>query len=122
MPKALTHTMLAWLLTCAMHSTVLLGLAWLIGRRASTLPAARDFVWQVALIGGIVTATAQTELGVRRTWSLSIPGQTVAVAQRAPLVTDDAVGLTSRDRVGASHGDAKPDHVAAADVDVAGID
>ena len=111
----------AWLLTDAIHSTVLLGLAWLIARRASTQPAARDFVWKVALVGGIVTATAQTQLGVRPAGTLSIPGRRVAVANGAPLVTDGAVDRKSGDPVGVLNGDATTDHLAAADSDVTSV-
>lgn len=53
----------AWLLTYLLHSTVLLlgafALAWLGIVRSH---AGRDTLWKVALVGGIVTATAQTVL------------------------------------------------------------
>lgn len=51
--------MVAWLLTYAAHSTVLLGAAWLLTRRAVQSNQARDLIWKVALVGGIVSASAQ---------------------------------------------------------------
>ena len=52
----------SWLLTYLLHSTLLLGLAWLISRRSSETPARRELVWKAALLGGLVTATVQTVL------------------------------------------------------------
>jgi HEAT repeat protein/beta-lactamase regulating signal transducer with metallopeptidase domain len=98
---ALTNTVLAWLLTYAIHSTVLLGLAWLIARRAPTAPAVRDFAWKVALVGGIVTATAQTQLGVRPAGSVAIAGSGVAAAApQAPRDNDTTTAIERDDRVG----------------------
>ncbi|MBL8858025.1 MAG: hypothetical protein JNL28_05950 [Planctomycetes bacterium] len=63
----------AWLLTYALHSTVLIGGAWLAAvllaraacrsaRLRELLPTLRASMWKVALVGGIVTASAQTWL------------------------------------------------------------
>jgi beta-lactamase regulating signal transducer with metallopeptidase domain/beta-phosphoglucomutase-like phosphatase (HAD superfamily) len=49
----------AWLLTYALHSTVLLGLAALLSRRMRG-EAWRDTLWKAALVGGLLTATVQT--------------------------------------------------------------
>lgn len=49
-----------WLLTYLIHSTVLIGGAWLVTRFARLEPGARDFVWRVALLGGVVTASGTT--------------------------------------------------------------
>ena len=55
-----------WLLTYALHSTVLLGGVWLINRqlreRALWL---QESLWKMALCGGILTATIQLAGGVR---------------------------------------------------------
>ena len=55
-----------WLLTYALHSTVLLGGVWLINRqlreRALWL---QESLWKMALVGGILTATIQLAGGVR---------------------------------------------------------
>jgi hypothetical protein len=55
----------AWLLTYLLHSTALLGGAWLLERlRVVRSNAARDTLWKVALVGGLITATAQLALRV----------------------------------------------------------
>ena len=51
-----------WLLTYLVHSTILLGAAWLLTRHCISAPALRDACWKVALVGGFVTASAQTML------------------------------------------------------------
>jgi beta-lactamase regulating signal transducer with metallopeptidase domain len=52
----------AWLLTYALHSTLLLGAAALLARRVRG-EAWRETLWKAALVGGLVTATAQTQSG-----------------------------------------------------------
>ncbi len=48
----------AWLLTYALHSTVLLGAAWALVRWGRVRgEAAADLLWKAALLGGIVTAS-----------------------------------------------------------------
>jgi beta-lactamase regulating signal transducer with metallopeptidase domain len=72
---ALPLSVAAWLLTYALHSTVLIGGAWLAAvglarlacrsqRLRDRLPSLREQLWKVALVGGIVTASLQTGLGV----------------------------------------------------------
>ena len=48
----------AWLLTFAMHSTLLLGLAWLMARYARS-HRLKELLWKTALVGGIFMATLQ---------------------------------------------------------------
>ena len=56
----------AWLLTYLLHSTVLiLGALALTALGIVRSHAARDTLWKVALVGGLVTATAQLALSVR---------------------------------------------------------
>jgi HEAT repeat protein/beta-lactamase regulating signal transducer with metallopeptidase domain len=56
-----TADALAWLLTYALHSTLFLGGAWLLAaRRVVRSHHAKDLLWKTALVGGIVTASAQT--------------------------------------------------------------
>lgn len=57
--------MSAWLLTYAVHSTVLLGAAWLVLRFGPAGPAARSVIWKAAMLGGLLTATMQLSLGIR---------------------------------------------------------
>jgi beta-lactamase regulating signal transducer with metallopeptidase domain len=56
----LTDSAAGWLLTYLAHSTVILGAAWLIASRRRVSDTVRDILWKSALVGGIVTATAQT--------------------------------------------------------------
>ena len=56
---------LAWLLTYAIHSTVLLSLVWLLVRARRWSPAASELLWKSAMVGAIVTASAQLWLDVR---------------------------------------------------------
>ena len=51
---------LAWLLTYALHSTLLLGGAWLLTARGIVRSHhVKDLLWKTALVGGIATATVQ---------------------------------------------------------------
>ena len=57
--------LLAFLLTYWLHSTVLLGVAWLATRRLSVEASGlREGIWRVALFGGFLTAGVQTGLGL----------------------------------------------------------
>jgi HEAT repeat protein/beta-lactamase regulating signal transducer with metallopeptidase domain len=53
----------SWLLTYLLHSTLLLGLAWLATQRGFQAAAVRDVIWKAALVGGLATATLQSGLG-----------------------------------------------------------
>ena len=83
-------TLAAWLVTYAVHSTLLLGGAWLAGSAARRLrgstphPAATNLLWKVALAGGIVTATAQASLGVRPAGSLALGSPLPAAESPTP--------------------------------------
>lgn len=91
-----------WLLTYAVHSTVLLGAAWLLvsRRQLRWSPAARHAIWCVALVAGFVTATLQ----------LATPWTPVGGAMQLPLarsavtavqVMQHDVGLPAADAGGA---------------------
>jgi HEAT repeat protein/beta-lactamase regulating signal transducer with metallopeptidase domain len=86
---------LAWLLTYAVHSTALLGIAWLVSRRASTSPGVRDVIWKATLVGGIITATAQRTLDIRPAGSLALDARpsAAAAAERHTVVIDAAPAL-----------------------------
>ncbi len=81
----------AFLLTYLVHSTLLLGGAWVLtATGAVKAPHARDTLWKVCLVGGLLTATVQTtwpgQPFGRRFW---LPGaaqaaQVVAAATPAP--------------------------------------
>jgi len=58
-----SETFAAWLLTVAVHATVLLGLAWLADRGAlRSRPAWRETLWRAAFFGAVVTASVQVLL------------------------------------------------------------
>src|SRR5687768_1928806 len=54
-----------WLLTYAIHSTILLGLAAVLAGRWREQHAWLDWLWKVALVGAVVTTTAQSALQVQ---------------------------------------------------------
>ena len=86
MTSTLYSAALAWLLTYAIHSTVLLLLAWGLTRWRRLNPSAAELLWKSAMIGSIVTATVQLQLDVRPTGTFSM-GETVvtsAVSSPAP--------------------------------------
>lgn len=61
--RAAAPPVLGWLLTYALHSTILLFGAWLLARMARSHPV-REAIWKTALFGGFVTATLQSLLSV----------------------------------------------------------
>src|ERR671924_2325483 len=62
---AVVQAVAGWLLTYAIHSTILLGLAWLLAERLREQQAWLDWIWKVALVGAVVTTTAQSALRVQ---------------------------------------------------------
>lgn len=68
-------TVLTWVLTYAVHSTVLIGSVWLI---TSLIPRislpTKESLWKAALLGALSTATLQTALGIGSPWgNLELP-------------------------------------------------
>ena len=54
----------AWMLTYLLHSTLLLGLAWLASKPLSRWSvAAEEMVWKLALVGALFTASLQLAAG-----------------------------------------------------------
>lgn len=75
-----SESIVAWLLTFALHASVLLALALIIDRGALRAPAWRELLWRTALFGGVLTASVQTSLDLHTS-----PRFALAVAQlRAP--------------------------------------
>ena len=105
-------TLAAWLVTYALHSTLMLGLAWVVGatgRRgdgATRHPATTNLLWKVALVGGIVTATAQTSLGVRPAGSLALgsPLPAAGAPTPAPAYAGEATVERAVEEVGKTEG------------------
>lgn len=56
----LTDIAVGWLLTYAVHSTVILVTVWVIASRRRVSDPVREILWKSALVGGIVTASMQT--------------------------------------------------------------
>src|SRR5436190_23916440 len=55
---------LAWLLTYLLHSTLLLGVAWLASKPLDRWSvAAEEPMWKLALVGALVTASLQLAAG-----------------------------------------------------------
>jgi beta-lactamase regulating signal transducer with metallopeptidase domain len=52
----------AWLVTYAVHSTLLLGAAWVVNRKLALGVSGREGIWKAATVGGLVTATLQSGL------------------------------------------------------------
>ena len=61
---AASAVILSWLLTYAIHSTIVLGVALIIALRFADEHAWLDLVWKAALLGPLVTASAQVGSGV----------------------------------------------------------
>jgi hypothetical protein len=106
-------TALAWLLTYAMHSTLLLTAAWgvtrRLGRRSLVL---QETIWRCALVGGIVTASMQLAFAqVGRTpvvggWTLA-PGAAVetSAAMPAPALPGSTARVSSSASFAAATGE-----------------
>src|SRR5438034_10187438 len=69
----LASSLLAWLLTYLIHSTVLLGVAWLVTRGKRLEPAASDLLWKVALLAPLITGTVQSRLELSTPAAVRLP-------------------------------------------------
>jgi len=95
--SALAYTLFAWLLTYLIHSTVLLGVAWLVTRPRRLEPAARELLWKVALVAGLVTGTIQSRLQLRTHAAVTLPA---AASPAAPRVREPAIVPSNESPVG----------------------
>ena len=57
----MVESVAAWLITYAIHSTVVLTVAAILSAIVLRRDAIRDVVWKAALVGSLVSATAPTE-------------------------------------------------------------
>jgi beta-lactamase regulating signal transducer with metallopeptidase domain len=80
----------AWLLTYAVHSTVILLIAWAATSVPNVTDTVREVIWKFALVGGLVTASVQTAVArepLGGQWKLSsrmsAPAGPVRIAVRA---------------------------------------
>jgi HEAT repeat protein/beta-lactamase regulating signal transducer with metallopeptidase domain len=87
MTGTFSSTPLAWLLTYAIHSTILLSFAWLLVRVRHWTPAGSELLWKSAMLGGILTASVQLQLDVRPagTVTLQPPALIAPAAAPAPI-------------------------------------
>ncbi|HEY6323974.1 MAG TPA: M56 family metallopeptidase [Thermoanaerobaculia bacterium] len=90
---------LAWLLTYALHSTLLLVSAWAVTRRlGGRRLRLQETIWRCALLGALVTAPAQLALGrlghapIAGRWTLAA-GDRAQAAPARPLETATAAGV-----------------------------
>jgi HEAT repeat protein/beta-lactamase regulating signal transducer with metallopeptidase domain len=90
MTGTFSSIVLAWLLTYAIHSSVLLSLPWLLVRVRRWSPGASELLWKSAILGGILTASVQLWLDVR-------PAGTVML--RPPAVTTPAAPVAPKDEL-----------------------
>ncbi|HEX8433170.1 MAG TPA: M56 family metallopeptidase, partial [Longimicrobium sp.] len=90
---AAAEVTLGWLVTYALHSTLLLGAVALLAGRAAGSLKGRELLWKVALVGGVATATIQAGSGYvplggewsvtdggAKLWRWMGPGPTHAIA------------------------------------------
>src|SRR5437870_7664868 len=87
MSASLASSLLAWLLTYLIHSSVLLGVAWLVTRRRRLEPAASDLLWKVALLASLMSGTIQSRLELSTPASVALP---VATLPQAALLNQPA--------------------------------
>src|SRR5437879_3215253 len=109
MSASLASRLLAWLLTYLIHSSVLLGVAWLVTRRRRLEPAASDLLWKVALLASLMTGTIQSRLELSTPASVALPLATLpqaALLNQPAAPASDAgnpgVRPAARDAAGAS--------------------
>lgn len=103
----------AWLFTYALHSTVILAAAWLaaigLARLACTrprlrdaLPALRERLWKLALLGGLATASVQTAAGLDP-W-----GSSVALSREIAQISAESIEARPQRSEARSGADAIP--------------
>jgi HEAT repeat protein/beta-lactamase regulating signal transducer with metallopeptidase domain len=108
MTGTFSSTALAWLLTYAIHSTVLLSLAWVLVRVRRWSPGGSELLWKSAILGGILTASAQLWLDVRPAGTVMLQGSTVtaAAAANAPIDRTREAGSGKLREAGSGEGEA----------------
>jgi HEAT repeat protein/beta-lactamase regulating signal transducer with metallopeptidase domain len=94
----------AWLLTYWLHSTLLLGSAWILGRWVLRREAWREVVWKAGLVGGLVTtavsASGALPSGFRLTVPLAIPAMAGVQGEPHGAALEPAGMEASRPRSG----------------------
>lgn len=95
-PSSVALVAVAWAVTYAVHSTILLCGAWLLERRYADKPELMSPIWKAAVLGGALSATLQMTLAVDPAfgrWSVAAQERAAATPQRfadaASLVVAD---------------------------------
>jgi HEAT repeat protein/beta-lactamase regulating signal transducer with metallopeptidase domain len=88
MTGTLSSTALAWLLTYAIHSTVLLSLAWILVRVRHWSPGASELLWKSAMLGAVLTASVQLRLDVRPAGTVMLQPPAVTTPATTPASID----------------------------------
>jgi beta-lactamase regulating signal transducer with metallopeptidase domain len=84
-------TILSWVLTYALHSTVLILSIWLICRYVPKLSlSTQEVLWKVALGGAVLTTTVQLGAGVQPPWGHVEMPRALASDDAAPVVATPA--------------------------------
>jgi HEAT repeat protein/beta-lactamase regulating signal transducer with metallopeptidase domain len=91
MTSTFSSIVLAWLLTYAIHSSVLLSLAWVLVRVRRWSPGASELLWKSALLGGILTASLQLWLDVRPAGTVMLQPSAVTTTPAASVGPTHAV-------------------------------
>ncbi|MCX4244292.1 M56 family metallopeptidase [Paraliomyxa miuraensis] len=91
-------SMIAWIVTYLLHSTILVLGAWLLERRWADRPERMSAVWKTALVGGVLTATVQTGLGIApAAGRLELSPQLASASSStapSPMTTEPSVVIT----------------------------
>src|ERR1700704_4949126 len=100
----LAQVALAWLLTYLLHSTLLLGLAWLASKPlARWSVAAEETMWKLALVGALLTASLQLAAGwepAAGRWRLAAVSPAASTAPVTTEGTERAAGTEGTPRIG----------------------
>ena len=86
----MSATIAVWGVTYLLHSTLLIGIVWLAVLRIRSA-SVRDTLWKVALVGGIVTASAQTLVPVERSAPVRMTFDRDAFERVAPVIAESDV-------------------------------
>lgn len=89
----LSSSLLAWLLTYLIHSTALLGIAWLVTRRWRLEPHASDLVWKVALLAPLITGSIQSRLELATPRAVRLPVAAAPLYEQGSLTPGASPGL-----------------------------
>jgi len=93
-----SETFAAWLLTVAVHATVLLGIAWLVDRGTlRSRPAWREMLWRAAFFGAVLTASVQVLLQTptHARIALATRAHEVSATNVAPAVVSTTPGAAT---------------------------